>query len=133
MRVSDIIFCLKATNSVETGVNADRIVNVLNPDYIPGLFTFSIIVMILDYDVTQTHSLSLKLSSPSDEQVVKLDTTVPSIAGEPSNLPKEYQGVTFAIDCNNANFKSSGLYKLTVTIDGSIVGQKEIFVKGKNE
>lgn len=133
MRVSDIIFCLKATNSAETGVNADRIVNVLNPDYIPGLFTFSIIVMILDYDVTQTHSLLLELSSPSNEQVVKLDTIIPSIAGEPSNLPKEYQGVTFAIDCNNTNLKSSGLYKLTVTIDGLTVGEKEIFVKGKNE
>lgn len=133
MRVSDIIFCLKATNSKETGVNADRIVNVLNPDYIPGLFTFSIIVMVLGYDVTQTHLLSLKLSSPSDEQVVVLETTVPSMDGEPSNLPKEYQGITFAIDCNNTNLKSSGLYKLIVSIDGSILGEKEIFVKGKNE
>ena len=133
MKVSDIIFCLKATNNKETGVSAERIINVINPEYIPGLFTFSIIVMILDYSVAEPHSLSLQLSSPSDEPVVILDTIVPTIHGEPSNLPKEFQGLTFALDCNNTNFKTSGLYKLSLSIDGQLVGEKEIYVKGKNE
>lgn len=132
-KVSDIIFCLKAINNKEQGVVAEKIINVINPEYIPGLFTFSIIIMIQEYDVTQEHTFSLKFSSPSDEDVITMETTVPTIDKEPSNIPDEYQGITFALDCNNINFKSSGLYKLSVMIDGISIGEKEIFVKGKNE
>ena len=132
-KVSDIVFCLKATNSKETGIIADRIINVINPEYIPGLFTFSIIVLILDYDVSSKHSFSLRFTSPSNENVVSMDAPIPIMPVEPSNIPDEYKGINFAIDCNNVNFKCSGIYKLTVQIDGKIIGEKEIFVKGKNE
>ena len=50
-----------------------------------------------------------------------------------SNLPAEYKGLTIAMDWNNVNFKCSGLYKIQIIIDESIVKEKEIFVKGKNE
>ena len=45
--VFDIIFCLKATNFEEQGVCATTILTALTPEYIPGLFTFSVINYVL--------------------------------------------------------------------------------------
>lgn len=133
MNVHDIVFCVNTINTGD-GVTANNILPVLNPEYIPGLFSFSVIITILGVDTKIPHKLLLKLLSPAGENIVDFPPLDMPIIDEPdSNLPSEYRGINMAIDWNNVNFKSSGLYKLAVDVDGFDIGSKEIYVKGKNE
>ena len=131
-KISDIIFCLKATNIQGEGASAHSILSVISPEYVPGLFSFSVIVNLLDVDLNKTHNFNIDFESPSKEKIVNVNGELP-IINEYTNLPLDYQGITIAMDWNNVNFKSSGVYELKFSIDDELVGSKEIFVKGKNE
>ncbi len=131
-KASNIIFCLKSSNVEGIGVSANTILTALNPEYIPGLFSFSIIVTIVDLNCSVEHNCTIELFDPSNMSFIKMEGPVP-ILEDKSNLPDEYKGFNLAMDLNNVDFKRSGLYNLKITIDGTEVGEKEIFVKGKNE
>lgn len=132
--VSDIVICLKA-NNMDEGVTANTILSAITPEYIPGLFTFSVIVILLDLEENGIHKLEVKFSDPNGENVVQLETDLPAVPSMVinSSLPKEYRGINIAMDWNNVNFKISGVYELKVYYDGNEVGTKQIYVKGKNE
>lgn len=131
-KVQDIICCLRATNDDERGVCATTILTALNPEYIPGLFTFSVIILLVDIDTSFSHQFQVNFISPSQETLVHIDDNTP-IIHKSSNLPLQYQGLNVAMDWNNVDLKVSGEYKIEISIDGEIVGNKHIYVKGKNE
>lgn len=131
-KLTDLIFCLRASNVQGEGVSADNILSAITPEYIPGLFTFSVIAIILDIDLSKKHKLLIDFCDPEESIVAHVEGELPEVETE-SNLPEEYKGVNIALDWNNVNFKRSGLYKITVSIDESIIGEKFIYVKGKNE
>ena len=132
-KVSDIIFCAKANNIDGVGATANNILTAFNPEYIPGLFSFSIIVTIIDIDCSKEHTCSVDFIDPSNESVFKIEDAPMPLLEDKSNLPKEYKGLNIAMDLNNVDFKRSGLYTFKVAIDGIQIGEKGIFVKGKNE
>ena len=57
MHVSDVIFCLRATNTEGRGACAETILTALTPEYIPGLFTFSVIITLLAADTSEDYYL----------------------------------------------------------------------------
>lgn len=130
--VSDIIFCLRATNNNVEGACATNILSVISPEYIPGLFTFSVVVNLLDIDTSVEHKFSVDFNAPNEENTIHIEGPVPIFVDE-SNLPKEYKGVTIAMDWNNVNFKMSGLYTIKIYVDQELIKTKSIYVKGKNE
>ena len=131
-KVSDIIFCLRATNTDETGASAMTILTALTPEYVPGLFTFSVIITLTDIDPAEDHHIAINFVNPSQENIVHIESPVPQVT-DSSNLPSEYKGLNLAMDWNNLNFKTSGLYTLQVIFDDVLIQEKSIFVKGKNE
>lgn len=131
--VSDIIFCLNATNKEGQGPCATTILAALNPEYIPGLFTFSVIIILLDIDSSSEHQLVVDFVSPTGENVVHIESPLPVIINEGSNLPPKYKGINIAMDWNNVNLKVSGEYTIKITVDGDLLKEKSIYVKGKNE
>lgn len=126
----DIIFCLNATNMPGQGACANTILSAINPEYVPGLFSFSTVVTLLGTGSEKEHHLTLTLSH-GNEIVGRLEGPVP-VLPDSSNLPEEYKGVNLTVNWNNVNFKKEGLYDLSVYCDGAEIGSKEIFVKGKN-
>lgn len=130
--VSDVIFCLRATNVEGQGACATTILTALTPEYIPGLFTFSVIITLLDIDASMGHQLMVDFISPTEENVIHVDSPLPAI-NEESNLPQQYKGINIAMDWNNVNLKVSGEYNIKITVDGILLKEKRIFVKGKNE
>ena len=132
-KVENIIFCLQAVNMDEQGVTAQNILNALNPEYIPGLFTFSDIVSVLDVDSEIGHQIEVDFADPEGNSVVHIEGSMPPLPTDNSNLPKEYKGIDISMNWNNVNFKISGSYELTLKLDGQCIGNKSIFVKGKNE
>lgn len=131
-RVSDIIFCLRATNTDERGACATTVLTALSPEYVPGLFTFSVIVTLLDIEPNEEHNITIDFVSPTNENVVHIESQVPHIEDN-SNLPQEHKGLNMAMDWNNVNLKVSGLYKVQVNFDKVMLQEKTIYVKGKNE
>ena len=112
--VSDVIFCLRATNIEGQGACATTILTSLTPEYIPGLFTFSVIITLLDIDSSSEHQLIVDFVSPADENAVHVESPLPSINEE-------------------INLKVSGEYTIKITVDGNLLKEKSIYVKGKNE
>ena len=134
VRASDFIFCLKATNFNEEGPCAKTILSFLNPEYVPGLFSFSVIIILLGVDPTSTHDLEVVFYDPNQEVVAQLLTELPTVKEREENgIPAEFTGVNVAIDFSNVNFRRSGLYQMKVKFDHSEVAEKSIFVRGKNE
>lgn len=130
-RVNDIIFCLNSTNLPGQGACANTILSVLSPEYIPGLFSFSVIITLLD--LSPDKKQKMRVVFKNDEEIVgELEGPLP-VFDEPCNLPQEYKGINLAIDWNNMNLKKDGIYTLSVYIDDEKVKDKEIFVKGKNQ
>ena len=130
-RVSDIIFCLNSTNLPGQGVCANTILTTIMPEYIPGLFTFSVVITILGVDVSTEHPITISFSHEGTP-VADVTSQIPSMEDQ-SNLPQEYKGVNLALNWNNINFQEQGEYSLKVMVDGQEVGNKTIFVKGKNQ
>lgn len=131
-KVCDIIFCLRATNTDEQGACANTVLTALSPEYVPGLFTFSVIITLLDIEPGKEHSITIEFISPENENVVHIESQVPQIE-DSSNLPQEHKGLNLAMDWNNINFKTSGLYKIQVKLDDTLLAEKSIYVKGKNQ
>lgn len=130
--ISDVIFCMRATNIEGQGACANTILTALTPEYIPGLFTFSVVITLLDVDSSIEHKLVVDFLNPSEESTVHIESPLPSME-ENSNLPKKYKGITIAMDWNNVNLKVSGEYTIRISIDDTVLKEKKIYVKGKNE
>lgn len=133
-KVDSIIFCLRTINMGEQGVSANIILSTITPEYVPGLFSFSVIISLLDLDSCGEHTCSIELKDPDDMVVASIENQpLPVLPPEISNLPIEYQGINIAVDWNNVNFRTSGLYTTVVLYDECEIGRKQIYVKGKNE
>ena len=129
--VHDIIFCLNATNIGGQGASAHTILSAINPEYIPGLFSFSTIITILGIDTTKEHTL--KLVFENDNEPISTAIGPLPILDDQSNLPFQYKGINLSVNWNNVNLKKDGIYKLSVYIDDVELKYKEIYVKGKNQ
>lgn len=133
-KVNNIIFCLRTINMGEQGVSANTVLNAITPEYIPGLFSFSVIISLLDLDYSSEHSFSVKFIDPNGENAINIENqTVPKVALDGGNLPNKYKGINIAMEWNNVNFKTSGLYTIKILYDGIEIGDKSIYVQGKNE
>ena len=131
MQVHDIIFCLNSSNIGGQGVNAYTVLSAVNPEYIPGLFSFSTIVTIIGIDCSKDHVLKLIFYN-EEETVGALEGPLTPI-DDSSNLPDEYKGINLSVDWNNVNLKKEGSYTLSVYLDGKKLKDKSIYVKGKNQ
>lgn len=131
---NNIIFCMRASNRDNEGLNAYSILSALTPDYIPGLFSFSVVSTVLDVDPKKNHILRVAFVNEDGSEVIdaSMEIKAPEILGD-SNLPEKYRGLNLAMDWSNVDFKAPGLHTLTIYIDEEEVGKKEIYVKGKNE
>lgn len=133
-RVDNIIFCLRAINSGEQGVSASIILNAITPEYIPGLFTFSVIISLLDIERGGEHNISIAFIDPDGGKVVDIENQpLPVVMLNEGNLPDQYKGINIVMDWNNIDLKVSGLYTIEILYDGIKIGGKSIYVKGKNE
>lgn len=132
-RASDVVFCMRSLNTADQGVSANTIMSVITPEYVPGLFSFSIVITLLGISPVSPHHFELCFGPIDCEPEKFTAELVPNVGTTTGNLPDDYQGINVAIDLNNFNFAKSGLYQLVVFVDSERVTEKQIYVKGKNE
>lgn len=130
--IKNFVYCLNI-NTVEGRTDIVGLLNAMTPEYIPGLFSFSIGFSILD--ITEgDHSFVVKFKDPDKEVIAGIDNAIVTYKkDENSNLPDEQVGINIAAGLQNVNFKKSGLYSTEVILDGTSIGEYYIFAKGKNE
>jgi len=129
-RVSDIIFCFKADSLPGKGMCANGIITTINPECVPGPFRFSVIVTFLGLDTSKPHRLTVRLFSET-EVIANVDNMMP-VSIDRTDLPDDYKGFNLKMDWNKVQFKSNGEHTLTIAVDGVLLGEKKIYVQGKN-
>ncbi len=105
----------------------------MSPEYIPGLFSFSVNFTLLDLTEGE-HRITINFKNPEKETITTIDNVkLEYKKDENSNLPDEHMGVNVAAGLQNVDFKQSGNYSTQVILDGKDMGEFEVFAKGKNE
>lgn len=133
-RVDNIIFCLKIHNLEDQGVNAVTVLSAITPEFIPGQFSFAVIISLLDLDYETNHVFSVEFLAPDGEKIINIENQpLPNQPIGDSNLPNEYKGINIAMEWANVKLLSSGLYTLKFLYDGNEIKEKGIYIKGKNE
>jgi len=130
-KIKNFIYCLNATSDDKIA-NAMGILLTINPDYMPGNFSFSIFFTIVDIK-EDLHNLKIEFLDPDGEEVIPaLKGEIPYKKKEEDNeLDSDYSGVNISANLQNVNLKKNGKYKTVITFDGAKLNEYEILVKGK--
>lgn len=132
VEIKNFVYCLNV-NTIEGRTDIVGLLNAMSPEYIPGLFSFSISFTLLNITEGE-HSLIVKFKDPNNEVIAEIDNAIVQYNKDTnSNLPDEHMGINVAAGLQNVNFKKSGLYSTEVILDGTSIGEYNIFAKGKNE
>lgn len=132
VEIRNFVYCLNV-NTVEGRTDIVGLLNAMTPEYVPGLFSFSISFTLLNISEGE-HSLIVKFKNPDKEVIAGIDNAIVSYKkDENSNLPDEQLGINIAAGLQNVNFKRAGLYSTEIVLDGTSIGEYYIFAKGKNE
>ena len=131
-KLKNFIYCLNV-NAENGRTDVIGVLNAMTPEYIPGLYSFSINFALLGIDEGE-HLLVVKFKDPDNNVIAGIDNeTILYKKDEKSNLPNEEMGISVAAGLQNVNFKTSGIYTTEVILDGTLMGEYQIFAKGKNE
>ena len=137
VRVPTFIYAEESRNEVHSKGQKMNIVNpllVFSPKYLPGQFSFSVAIGMLEVDYSQTHVFRYLLRGPKSEQEPIVDTGDVPIPSQlnPRNLPLEMQGIFMGFDLRNIDLEDEGKYISEVFLDGESIGTFPIFAKGMN-
>lgn len=139
-RLANFLYCLNAERQQDPqgkgeSINAMGVLTVLIPEFIPGLFSFSIIFSVLDID---PHSDSqIKVAFKDNAGNVLTDTgniTLPPMPADPDiHLPSKYVGYNLSMDFRNVVFENEGEYTTEVYFNNVLLSTTPIFVKGRRK
>jgi len=107
---------------------------IFSPKYLPGQFSFSVAIGMLEVDLTKTHVFRYNLTGPNVEIGLIVDTgdvLIPS-QENPRKLPIEMQGLFMGFDLRNVDLALEGKYISEVFLDGESIGTYPIYAKGMN-
>lgn len=138
-KLTGFIYCAgteKVSNpeKKEGSINAIGVLSALTPEYVPGMFSFSVIFSVLDIDVSIINRIRIVFAKV-DEDKNLLDTGVipvpPFTEKEEVMLPTEYRGATMSMDFRNVIFEENGLYSAKVFVNDEFLGDNYIYVQGR--
>lgn len=140
-KLASFIYCAnteKISNpeKKEESINAIGVFATLTPEYVPGMFSFSVIFSILDIDASVENHIRIVFAKVGEDKNL-LDTGVIPIAPltgkEEIILPPEYRGMIMSMDFRNVIFEEDGLYGAKVFFNDELLDDNYIYVQGKNK
>ena len=132
VEIKNFLYCLNV-NTTDGRTDIVGLFNVITPEYIPGLFSFSISFSLLNISEGE-HYIIVKFKDPDKKVITEINNAkIVYEKDKSSNLPNAQQGINVAAGLQNVDFKKSGLYSTEVILDGTSLGEYYIFAKGKNE
>lgn len=139
-RISSFIYCIGSERNISTDgkgemINAVGVLSAITPEYVPGLFSFSIIFSLLDYDQNISNTIKVVLSDDAQKEIINSNEIPLPIRHEPDpiEIPNKYKGANVCMDMRNVLFEKEGVYKTTIYFNGNSIGVYEIYVKGRKK
>ena len=135
-RISTFMYAERTEPNLNGQMTVTNPLLVINPIFVPGMFSFSIIFGVIGISNQSDHTMQILFNSPNEDEEPLVNTGVIPLAKGMAplekilDLPPDQKGMIFNLDFRNAVFKTEGIYKSTVLIDGEILGEFPIYVKG---
>ena len=134
--LSNFLYCLNAERQQSPqgeSINAMGVLSVLTPEFVPGLFSFSIIFSVLDIDTETDSQIKIIFKDDSGKELINTGNIVmpPVPTDEGVRLPSKYVGYNLSMDFRNVVFENEGEYTTNVYFNNELLGTKPIFVKGR--
>lgn len=106
----------------------------MTPEFIPSMFSFSIVLGIRGIDDTSNHLLDIIFKDCEGNALVEareIQITSEQLQAKGSQLPEEYRGLMIGMDLRNVVIKKEGVYSTEVSLDGKKLGAFDIYAKSK--
>lgn len=104
---------------------------VLNPLYVPGMYSYSVSLAIRDIN-TEDNELQIILRNEAGEIVNDTGIAKIPLLPEKNAYGSPLGGLRISIDFRNVPFKKNGKYCSTVMLNGEKLGEFPIFVQQAN-
>lgn len=109
--------------------------NVFQPAFVPGMFSFSVVFGLLDLDPSEKdYVLQVQFKGPNQDDQPIVDSGPIVLQRQPemvnNGLPKEARGMVGNMDFRNAVLREEGYYVTEVYVDHEKIGEVPIYVKG---
>ncbi len=116
------------------GLNITNPQLVLTPKYIPGNYSFCVVVGVQDVKPTDpsTNAIKLKfeLLTPKGKLLQQSVADLPMVNMQ--KVPEQYQGFLMSFDLRNLPIEEEGAYVLNLYVDDVLIGNKEIPIYKKS-
>lgn len=134
-KITYFLICDTTNNAPMPGGMGLNVVNpqlLLMPTYVPGNFSFAIVIGVQDIDTSSPARVKFELLSPGNKLIYKsLEMDLPGV--DMNNVPSKYKGILMSFELRNVPIDEEGAYVLKLFINDQEVGQREIpiFKRGK--
>ncbi|OPA18218.1 DUF6941 family protein [Bacillus cereus] len=118
------------------------VLQIINPQnlftipFIPGTFSFSVTLGILDLNPHKDHAVKLVIRNAEHEEYVVLDSkdmVVPRNPNFNSSIPEGAHGVLFNLDFRNLPFKKEGKYVAEIYVDHNKIDERNFFIVSQGQ
>lgn len=130
-RITAFVYCENVQNeNTQLGPKSNIIspMSVLRPMFIPGTFSFSIFISLLDVKIEESHIFRIVFTNGIKDIVDTKNVNIPAHNIE-SDLPEFERGFMFSMDFRNVVFENEGSYTSKVYFDDMPIGEYPIYVK----
>jgi hypothetical protein len=133
---ADAIF-MEGINHPSTNVELEPKMHIVapilffNPEYVPGLYSFSVACGLLEINTTKDHTVRLVFTKEGENETLVETGELPVVLANPDGKNDSSGALLFSIDFRNVALKSIGNYKTDVFIDKELIGSCPIEVRKK--
>lgn len=139
--MSSVSFFLYCDGVQAQGALPQMSINVLNPKivftpmFIPGQYSFSVVIGIVGLDVEEEdHKYQYIFSGPNGEEIINSgEFMTQRPIGNPFKLPPDKRGGMISLDFKNVIMNENGVYSSEIICDKESLGKYPIYVKGMND
>ena len=129
-RVSTFLYCDSFENIMTPSgpkLNVSNPLQIFTPAYIPGNFSFGILIGIIGFDTKITHSLRVIFKHKESEKSVFDTGNIEFPTNAESKLPTYLDGTMINMDFRNVVFENDGEYFTEVIFDDKKLGEFPIW------
>lgn len=137
-KLANFLYCLnterqQASQDKGESINAMGVLTVLTPEFVPGLFSYSIIFSILDIESTSDGQIKIVFKDSTGKELINTGniTMPPAPSDVDIQLPSKYVGYNLSMDFRNVIFENEGEYTTDVYFNNALIGSNPIYVKGR--
>lgn len=137
-KLSNFLYCLNVeskpgVHSSEASINAIGVLPTLNPEFVPGAFSFSIVFSIWDFDETLCNQIKIVFKDQMNNELVNTGNIVlPQKSAEKSvKLFPQYVCYNLSMDFRNVVFEKEGEYITDIYFNDNLLGSNPIYVRGR--